>query len=71
MYESASGERYTLYTSRSQTGTAQMRYTTGDNSGAIYWSENGVGYVLSGPTDKARLDQLARLVYDQTEKSGG
>jgi anti-sigma factor RsiW len=71
MYESASGERFTLYTSRGQTETAQMRYTAAENSGAMYWSENGVGYVLSGPTDKGRLDQVARLVYEQTEKRGG
>jgi anti-sigma factor RsiW len=70
MYESPSGERFTLYTSKA-TGTAQMRYTAAENSGAMYWSENGVGYVLSGPTDKDRLNQVARLVYDQSEKTGG
>ena len=46
-----------------------MRYTAAENSGAMYWSEDGVGYVLSGPIDKDRLNQVARLVYDQTEKS--
>jgi len=71
MYESASGERFTLYASRAKTETAQMRYTAAENSGAVYWSEVGVSYVLSGPTDKNRLNQVARLVYDQTEKSGG
>ncbi len=71
MYESASGERYTLYASRAKTGTAQMRYTAAESSGAMYWSEDDVGYVLSGPSDKDRLDQVARLVYDQTEKNGG
>jgi anti-sigma factor RsiW len=71
MYESPTGERFTLYTSRAKTKTAQMRYTAAENSGAMYWSEDGVGYVLSGPTDKDRLNQVARLVYDQTEKSGG
>src|SRR5580700_3960350 len=71
MYEGASGERYTLYASRAKTDTAQMRYTAAENSGAMYWSEDGVGYVLSGPTDQDRLHQLARLVYDQTEKNGG
>ena len=71
MYESASGELFTLYASRAATDSTQMRYTTADNSGAMYWSENGVGYVLSGPTDKDRLNQVARLVYDQTEKTGG
>ena len=71
MYESASGERFTLYASRAKIETAQMRYTAAENSGAMYWSEDNVGYVLSGPTDKDRLDQVAKLVYDQTEKSGG
>jgi anti-sigma factor RsiW len=71
MYESASGERFTLYTSRTKTSEAQMRYTTTDNSGAMYWSEGGVGYVLSGPIDKDRLNQVARLVYEQTDKSRG
>jgi anti-sigma factor RsiW len=70
MYESASGERFTLYSTRSKTGTAQMRYTAAENSGAMYWSEGNVGYVLAGPTDKERLNQVARMVYDQTEKGG-
>ena len=39
MYESASGERFTIYTSRAKTETAQMRYTTAENSGAMFWSE--------------------------------
>jgi anti-sigma factor RsiW len=70
MYETASGERYTLYASRSKTGTAQMRYTAAENSGAMYWSEDNVGYVLTGPTDKEKLHQVARMVYDQSEKGG-
>jgi anti-sigma factor RsiW len=71
MYESASGERFTLYASRATTDSAQMRYTTQASDGALYWADRGVGYVLSGPTDKDRLQQVARLVYDQAEKSGG
>jgi anti-sigma factor RsiW len=70
MYESASGERFTLYASRSRTGTAQMRYTAAENSGAMYWSDEDVGYVLTGPIDKEKLNQVARQVYDQTEKGG-
>jgi anti-sigma factor RsiW len=70
MYESVSGERYTLYASRSKTGSAQMRYTAAENSGAMYWSEDDVGYVLSGPMDKEKLHQVARQVYDQNEKGG-
>jgi anti-sigma factor RsiW len=48
-----------------------MRYTSQDSDGALYWADRGVGYVLSGPSDKDRLQQVARLVYDQAEKSGG
>ena len=71
MYESASGERFTLYASRAKIEAAQMRYTAAENSGAMYWSEDNVGYVLSGPINKDRLKEVARLVYDQMEKRGG
>lgn len=67
MYESPTGERFTLYTSRATTPTTQMRYATRANDGALYWADRGVGYVLTGPDDnKARLQQVARAVYDQT-----
>jgi len=69
MYESASGERFTLYTSRAKTGNRTDALSSAENSGSMYWSEDGVGYVLSGPVDKTRLNQVARLVYDQTEKN--
>ena len=71
MYESGNGERYTLFTSRAATESTQMRYASQDKDGALFWADKGVGYVLSGPTDKDRLNQVARLVYDQTEKTGG
>ena len=72
MYESASGERFTIYAARVDTRNAQMRYATQANDGALYWADRGVGYVLSGPTDdKDRLQQVARLIYDQTDKGGG
>jgi anti-sigma factor RsiW len=71
MYESASGERFTVYTAKAQTETTQMRYTTQDNEGAMFWADRGVGYVVSGGTDRERLKQVAQLVYDQAEKSGG
>jgi anti-sigma factor RsiW len=71
MYESPTGERFTLYTSRAETGSTQMRYAARESDGALFWADRGVGYVLSGPTDKDRLSQVAQLVYDQTEKGGG
>jgi anti-sigma factor RsiW len=71
MYESASGERFTIYTSRVESENTQMRYAARESDGALFWADRGVGYVLSGPTDKDRLQQVARLVYEQTEKNGG
>jgi anti-sigma factor RsiW len=74
MYESASGERFTVYTAKASTETTQMRYVAKDNEGAMFWTDRGVGYVVSGGSDRERLTQVARLVYDQSEKmekSGG
>ena len=71
MYESASGERFTIYTARAAAETTQMRYARQDNDGALFWAERGVAYVVSGSSDRERLTQVARLVYEQTEKSGG
>src|ERR1700704_3201662 len=71
MYESASGEPLTLYTSKAATEATQMRYSTRDNNGALFWADRGVAYVVSGGSDRERLTQVARLIYDQTEKSGG
>ena len=71
MYESASGERFTVYTAKATTEAAQMRYTALDNDGAMFWADRGVGYVVSGGGDRERLAQVARAVYEQVEKSGG
>ena len=71
MYESASGERFTVYAARAGTVTTQMRYATQDNDGAMFWADHGVGYVVSGGSDRERLTQVAKLVYDQAEKNGG
>src|SRR3954463_7572076 len=71
MYESASGERFTIYTAKSEAGATQMRYAAHGSEAALFWADRGVGYVVSGGTDRTRLTQIAQLVYDQAEKSGG
>jgi anti-sigma factor RsiW len=71
MYESASGERYTIYTAKTESGATQMRYAKADKDGALFWAERGVGYVVSGGSDRDRLTRVAQAVYDQTEKNGG
>ena len=71
MYESASGERFTIYTAKTKSEATQMRYTTMDKDGALFWADRGVGYVVSGGGDRGRLTKVAQAVYDQTEKNGG
>jgi anti-sigma factor RsiW len=71
MYESASGERFTVYASKAQAETTQMRYAAQGNEGALFWADRGVGYVVSGVSDRNRLTQIAQAVYDQMEKNRG
>jgi anti-sigma factor RsiW len=71
MYESASGERFTVYSAKAATEATQMRYVKQDGDGALFWTDRGVGYVVSGGSDRERLMQVARIVYDQAEKNGG
>jgi len=71
MYEGPSGERFTIYSAKAHAETTQMRYANQGNEGALFWADRGVGYVVSGGSDRARLSQIAQAVYDQMEKSGG
>lgn len=67
MYESASGERFTLYCSRLSLERTGLRYNANEQFAAIHWIEGGYGYVVSGPTDKLRLKAIARSAYEQME----
>ncbi|MGJ5180899.1 anti-sigma factor family protein [Bradyrhizobium oligotrophicum] len=71
MYESASGERFTVYATKTGIDAAEMRYTAQGNAAALSWAERGVSYVVTGSSDRTRLTQVARLVYDQSERTGG
>jgi anti-sigma factor RsiW len=71
MYESASGERFTVYTAKAEAKTTQMRYAAEGSDSALFWADRGVGYVVSGGTDRGRLTQIAQAVYDQMDKNGG
>jgi anti-sigma factor RsiW len=72
MYESATGERFTVYTAKASSETTQMRYSADGNDSSLYWADRGVGYVVSGGADRGRLTQIAQAVYDQMDsKKGG
>lgn len=67
MYESASGERFTIYCSRLNESRTSLRYDANGSFGAVHWIEGGYGWVVSGPTDKERLKTIATAAYDQVE----
>jgi anti-sigma factor RsiW len=67
MYESGSGERFTLYVSKLKESQSAFRYTDNDKFALVRWVEGEVGYALSGPADKTRLKTIARSAYEQME----
>jgi anti-sigma factor RsiW len=69
MYEGPSGERFTIYYARTDSPQTAMRYRAGDAFAALYWVENGLAYVVSGPPDRERLSSVAQAAYDQIDKA--
>lgn len=67
MYESASGERFTIYCAKASTPESALRYKTDDHSAAFYWVDDKVAYVVSGPADRDRLEQVTKKVYEQVD----
>jgi len=67
MYESSSGERVTIYVSRTNEPRTSFRYKASEKFGALRWSEAGYGWVISGPDDKPRLRAIADKMYEQLD----
>jgi anti-sigma factor RsiW len=75
MYESPSGERYTLYCGHTSDQETALRYTSGDRNAAFYWVDGDLAYVLSGPAEHDKLRAIAQAAYEQIDtrrpQSGG
>jgi anti-sigma factor RsiW len=67
MYEGPSGERFTIYCSRSKKARTALRYQSGGEVAAMHWVESEIGYVVSGPDDRDRLAKIAQTAYEQME----
>jgi anti-sigma factor RsiW len=70
MYESASGERYTIYCAKSAVPETALRFTDGGGAAAFFWVDDKIAYVVSGPADRERLESVTKTVYEQIDKSG-
>jgi anti-sigma factor RsiW len=68
MYESKSGERFTLYSTRSNGPDSSLRYDAEGAVGALYWAESDVAYVVNGEANRDRLHKVAETVYAQIER---
>jgi anti-sigma factor RsiW len=68
MYETASGERFTLYCGHTSDRETALRYTMGEQNAAYYWVDRDLAYVLSGPPERDKLHAIAQAAYDQIDR---
>lgn len=67
MFQSAQGQRITLYLGALEPAVqaTQFRFEPDAAVPSFYWVEQGFGYALSGPVERATLMALAHSVYAQ------
>jgi len=70
MYEGPSGERFTLYCSQAKAPETALRFKAGDRFAAFYWVDDKHAYVVSGPAERAELERVSKMVYEQVDKDG-
>jgi anti-sigma factor RsiW len=70
MYEGPSGERFTIYCSKAIVPESALRFKEGERFDAFYWVDDKVAFAVSGPADRARLEQVTKTIYEQVDRSG-
>lgn len=70
MYEGPSGERFTIYCAKAGGPETALRFKDGARDASFTWVDDKLGYVVSGPADRDRLETVAKNVYDQVDKAG-
>lgn len=68
MYESPSGERFTIYSAPATSPETALRYKDGNRFAAFYWVDDQHAYVVSGPADHDRLRQVTRAAWEQIDR---
>ena len=71
MYNSAAGQRLTLYVSTDQANNKDtgFRFAEQGPVNVFYWIDGKFGYALSAGINKGELAKIASAVYEQLEKS--
>jgi anti-sigma factor RsiW len=68
MYESPSGERFTIYCAKAGEPQTALRYASAKQFAAFYWVDDKIAYVVSGPADRQRLEDVTKAIYEQVDK---
>jgi len=68
MYETTSGDRYTLYCARAGAPETALHYNAAGQVAAVYWVDGDLGFVMSGPADRERLIKIAEAAYEQLDR---
>jgi anti-sigma factor RsiW len=70
MYEGPSGERYTIYCAKAGAAETALRYKENERYSAFYWVDDKHAYVVSGPAEREKLEQVSKAIYDQVDRTG-
>jgi anti-sigma factor RsiW len=68
MYETASGERYTLYAARVGGPETALHYDVSGQVAAVYWGDGELRFVVSGPADREKLLKIGQAAYEQLDR---
>lgn len=69
MYEGPSGERFTIYCAKAGGPETALHFKKGERYASFTWVDDKVGYVVSGPADRDRLEAVTKTVYEQIDKT--
>ncbi|MBV9261299.1 MAG: anti-sigma factor [Pseudolabrys sp.] len=70
MYETASGERFTIYCAKAGEPDSALHYKGAEGTAAFYFVDKDIAYVVSGPANRDRLEKVTQEIYAQVEKAG-
>lgn len=69
MYEDGSGNRYTLYITRSRGEDTAFRVVEQDGVSAFYWVDHDTSYALIGSAPREKLLEISREVFAQLDRA--
>ncbi|MDO8875348.1 MAG: anti-sigma factor [Pseudolabrys sp.] len=69
MYEGPTGERFTIYCGKAGGPETALHFKSAEPFASFTWVDDKVGYVVSGPADRARLEAVTKVVYEQVDKT--